>query len=258
MENDILNYEQRADKILEILRSQNSVSVNYLSEQLNVSGTTIRTDLTKMESSGIVVRTHGGAMLKTSLYREQAMTERLHDDKKMLIAAKALSHIENHDTLLIDTGTTMLFLARAIARSSLTKLRIFTNDLEVVRTLEVREDFEVNLLGGKIRNRFHYCYGNSLIQSLQNYNFEKLFLSASAISISHGLTVSTDELAQIKTAMIQSSHQIFLLADSSKVNHIDFRKFADLQEVDVLIMDQELSPSYQEKLQDMISCIELV
>lgn len=253
MDNDTVYNSERAEKILEIIRSQNSVSVNYLADYFNVSGTTIRTDLTKLENNGDIIRTHGGAMLKTSIHHEQLISERLNSDKKMLIADRALELVHNNDTILMDTGTTMLYLARALVKSPLTRLRVFTNDIEAVRILEEKEGFEIHLLGGKVRNGFHYCYGNQIIEELRKYNFEKLFVAASAISTTHGLTVSNDELGQIKTAMIRASKNIILLADSSKVNRVDFQTFADINEVDVLIMDSDVAPQYAQKLKDHIS-----
>ena len=255
MENDTVYTAERTEKILEIIRSQNSVSVKYLADYFNVSGATIRTDLTKLENSGDIIRTHGGAMLKTSLHHEQQINERFNADKKIMIANRALEFIHDGDTVLIDTGTTMLYLAQALARSSFSKVRIFTNDIEIVRILEEKEDFEIHLLGGKIRNSFHYCYGHQSIEELKKYNFEKMFLATAAISTTHGLTVSNDELAQVKTAMIKSSKNIILLADSSKINRIDFQTFADIGEVDVLIMDSGITPSYEKKLKEHISKI---
>ncbi|MCI8993091.1 MAG: DeoR/GlpR transcriptional regulator [Eubacterium sp.] len=255
MENDTVYTAERTEKILEIIRSQNSVSVKYLADYFNVSGATIRTDLTKLENSGDIIRTHGGAMLKTSLHHEQQINERFNADKKIMIANRALEFIHDGDTVLIDTGTTMLYLAQALARSSFSKVRIFTNDIEIVRILEEKEDFEIHLLGGKIRNSFHYCYGHQIIEELKKYNFEKMFLATAAISTTHGLTVSNDELAQVKTAMIKSSKNIILLADSSKINRIDFQTFADIGEVDVLIMDSGITPSYEKKLKEHISKI---
>lgn len=258
MGNDTVYNSERAEKILALIREHNSVSVNYLAEYFNVSGATIRTDLTKLENSGDIIRTHGGAMMKTSIHREQLISERLHAEQKSLIANKALELINNGDTVLIDTGTTMLYLAQALVKSSLSKLRVFTNDLEVTRILEAKENFDVHLLGGKVRNGFHYCYGHQIIEELRKYNFEKLFIASAAISTTHGLTVSNDELAQIKAAMIRASKNIILLADSSKVNRVDFQTFADIHEIDVLIMDGGVSPQYEKKLRENISNVILV
>lgn len=168
MKNDIIYSNERAEKILEILRSQNSVSVSYLADYFNVSGTTIRIDLTKLENSGNIIRTHGGAMLKSSLGREQMIDERSNSEQKSLISLKALDFVSENDTLLIDTGTTMISFAQALVASSISNLRIFTNDIKIAQILEEKPHFDVHLLGGKIRNHFHYCYGSQITEELKN------------------------------------------------------------------------------------------
>lgn len=258
MSGEALYSTERADKILAVLREQGSASVNYLAGYFNVSGATIRTDLTKLESAGEVIRTHGGAMLKSSLQRELRICDRINEDKKELIADKALELIQNEDTILLDTGTTMQFLAQSLLRSSISRLRIYSIDLEVLRILEARDDYELYLLGGRIRNGFHYCYGTQIVDALEKYNFEKLFLASSAISFEHGLTVTNSELSRIKQTMIKSSKSICLLADSTKLGRIDFESFARLDEIDTLIMDNSISDADKKRLKEEIGKVILV
>lgn len=257
MDNTTLYNNERLEKILDIIRSQHSVSVNYLADYFHVSGATIRTDLSRLENKGDIIRTHGGATIKSAIYHEQLINERLHDDLKMLIANQALAQVGENDTILIDTGTTMLFFAQALVRSSISRLKIYTNDIEVARILEAKEEFDIHLLGGKMRNGFHYCYGHQLIEELKNYHFEKLFVAASAIDIERGLTIYNSDLAQMKAAMIDSSKTVILLADSSKAELVDFQTFADINSVDVLIMDSGVPPLYVQKLKEHIANIVL-
>ena len=206
-----------------------------------------RSDLTKLGSAGLVPRTHGGAIMASHVLREPSIVERAHDDKKRLIAEKALEFVHERDIILIDTGTTMVAFAQALARSDINELTVFSNDLDVIRTLEEKEHFTLSLPGGKVRNGFHYCYGDEIRNELSNCRFSTLFLAASAIHPVYGLTTENPELARIKSEMIIASVNVILLADSSKVGNIHFRKFASLSDADTLIMDRNLSPD-EEKL----------
>ncbi|MBR6090493.1 MAG: DeoR/GlpR transcriptional regulator, partial [Anaerolineaceae bacterium] len=178
--------KERIEQIMEILKEKGSISVNELAEIFQVSGATIRSDLTKMDAAGLVTRTHGGAMMGPSILREPAIVERVHDDKKQLIAEKALEFVHERDIILIDTGTTMLAFAQALARSDINELTVFSNDLDVIRTLEEKEHFSLSLFGGKVRNGFHYCYGNEIENELSNYHFSSLFLASSAVHSVYG------------------------------------------------------------------------
>ena len=79
---------------------------------------------------------------------------RIHDDRKKLIAQKALEYVHERDIILLDTGTTMVAFAEALAKSSIEELSVYSNDLDVIRILEEKEKFSLTLLGGKVRNRF--------------------------------------------------------------------------------------------------------
>lgn len=241
MEDNRLYTLQRRNEILGILREQGSISVNQLAEHFQVSGTTIRLDLTALERTGVISRTHGGAVLSQNMEREPLIPERENHLEKERIAQKAVSLISEQDTILIDTGTTMQALAKALAASPLLRLTVYSNDLDVLRTLEDKEQFELHLMGGVIRNGFHYTAGNQVIAELGDCHFKKMFLATSAISLESGLTTANSELAAIKSAMISASEEIILLTDSSKMNHVLFRRFADLEEVDTLITDSGLA-----------------
>jgi DeoR family fructose operon transcriptional repressor len=118
MEDNRLYTLQRRNEILRILREQGSISVNQLAEHFQVSGTTIRLDLTALEKTGVISRTHGGAVLSGNSEREPLIPERENKVEKERIAQKAVTLIGENDTILIDTGTTMHALAGALAASS--------------------------------------------------------------------------------------------------------------------------------------------
>lgn len=250
--------KERIEKILDILKENGSISVNELAELFLVSGATIRGDLAKLEKAGLITRTHGGAMKRSSLLRETLLTERANTDKKKLIAEKALEFIREKDILLLDTGTTMVALAQALVHSSFEELTIFSNDLDVIRILEEKEHFTLYLFGGKVRSRFHYCYGPEMQHDLSNYHFTTLFLAASAIHEEYGLTTENTDLARIKSEMIKASGNVILLSDSSKVGNVHLRNFAVLSDVDTLIMDRDLTPEDEKALCSAVGNLILV
>lgn len=248
--------QQRRRNILHAIRRAGSADVNALAERFHVSGTTIRLDLSALEQTGEIVRTHGGAVLTELTVREPRISERAHQPEKDRIAEKALAHIDDGDTLLMDTGTTMLALARALARSTLAGLTVYTNDIEVMRTLEEKESWSLYLLGGRMRSGFHYTYGDQAVRELSGYHFRKLFLATSAMSLTSGLTTANTELAALKAAMIAASETVYLLTDASKLHRVDFQRFAALTDIDALIIDGGVDPADAEALSESIPLIE--
>ena len=249
---------QRRQRILELLQENSSVSVRYLADFFHVTGATIRSDLIWLEEKGDITRTHGGAILRPRFQREPSLGERKNDAQKERIAARAVSLIKDNDTILLDTGTTMLFLAKVIAASALTGLTIYTNDLAVARVLEENPDLHLYLFGGQVRTGFHYTYDTGICEALSNCHFDKLFLATSAMDLQYGLTTANPDLARLKRSMIHSAKEVILLADSSKLDRIDFQCFAHLEDIHTLIMDSEVPESDEEALRERISDVILV
>ena len=258
MNDNKLFTEQRRKALLQLIRQNGSVNVNDIARRFQVSGTTARLDLTALEATGEIVRTHGGAVLKSLTVREPLINERIHGDEKARIADRAVEFIQNKDTILIDTGTTALALAKALVRSPFTDLTVYSNDLDVLRTLEEKEHWDLHMLGGRIRNGFHYAYSREILEELERYHFKKLFLCTSAISLTAGLTIVNSELARLKSAMVAASEEIYLLADSSKLHRVEFQKFADLSDVDVLITDTGVSKPDATKLAKAVTSLYVV
>jgi DeoR family fructose operon transcriptional repressor len=108
--------EERQQNISELLKERSSLRVIALAEIFNVSESTIRRDLQEMEEKGLLTRTHGGAVCiqGTSFepsFKEKEIEER---EQKISIAKIAASMIKDGDTIILDSGTTTLEIAKYI------------------------------------------------------------------------------------------------------------------------------------------------
>ncbi|WED23695.1 DeoR/GlpR family DNA-binding transcription regulator [Vibrio sp. JC009] len=252
MSKKVMYGEQRKQQILGLIKEKKSASVNELAQYFDVTTATIRTDLTELEKAGEVIRTHGGAILKSDIAHEQFLNERENEDKKIKVAFKALDLIEEDDSILIDTGTSTAAFARILANSDISRLRIFTNDFEIAKLLEGKSEFDVHILGGRVRKGFHYSYGGTAISELRKYKFDKLVLATSSLSFDKGLTTYHTETADLKVEMINSASNKILLLDSTKINKDSFAQFADLKEIDTVVVDNEISKFDYQNLSESI------
>ena len=98
---------QRRKKIQAYLRIHKAARLADLSEMLNASEATIRRDLEKLEETGFLERTHGGAVISQRLSREPEYQSRLENspDAKKKIGQLAATLIEDGDVVSIDCGT---------------------------------------------------------------------------------------------------------------------------------------------------------
>jgi DeoR family fructose operon transcriptional repressor len=229
--------EERKNRILEIVRQKKKVSVEELGALFRVTGATVRTYLRELQHAGLLVRTHGGAILKTHLgFEPDSMEKSVQNlEAKRRIARAALKLIEDNDRILLDTGTTTLELARLLnARNNLT---VTTNDIEIARTLEGFEGVSVVLIGGILRKRFHCTVGSLAVDMLSGLKVDKAFMAANGFSLADGAMTPDSEQAALKRGMAKAAHRVVLLCDVSKLGRPSFAKFADARDIDTLVMN---------------------
>jgi len=229
--------EERKMKIVEYIKNHRKATVGELCDVFQVSSATIRNDLRELESISPIIRTHGGAMVKTQAGFEPSSREKRISGQagKEKIGAAALKFIETGDTIILDTGTTTMELARLL--SAKPDITVVTNDVRIAALLEDTEGITVYLVGGKVRKGFHCTVGAAGRQMLSGITADKAFIGANGLSFEKGATTPHIGHAETKQAMIQASKKIFLLCDNSKLGRNAFAKFAPLDVIDTLITD---------------------
>ncbi len=226
----------RHEEILKILTRLRSVSVQELTNRLNVSEVTIRKDLTILEEMGFALRSHGRASLAEDSRTLSTLSKRRSTNipEKKAIAEKAKTLIKEGDTIFIDTGTTCMYFAEAVRNMT---LRVLTNSLDVMNVLAEEPSISLVSLGGNYRKEAGSFLGPIPIEALKNFQIETCFIGATGIQ-ERGIFSSQNIMeAQMKQQVLSSSGRRVVLADSSKVGKTAFSVFARLEDVDVLVTD---------------------
>lgn len=239
---------KRWEEIIRILERNGSIDVNSLSEQLGVTTKTIRQDLAELEARGLLERVHGGAVFKSNGSGVFPIRERKQHNlrEKERIAGAALKYIENGDTIILDGGSTTLQLAKKLADR---RLVVITNDLIIAGELLHHESVTLYLSGGKLRREGVYTLlGREAERTISCYNVNKLFLATSALDFNQGLTVLSEEEAEIKKAMLHAAKEVICLVDYSKFHKAALVSFAQLEVVNHLITDSRISDTDLEYL----------
>ncbi|MGN7760294.1 MULTISPECIES: DeoR/GlpR family DNA-binding transcription regulator [Paenibacillus] len=234
-----MNPIRRHEMIMEVMLNQKDVTVNELSDKLQVTGKTIREDLSKLEEQGLIMRVHGGAVLAQSdqfgiLPLRNPLDK--YSDEKTEIAQLALAHIAEDDIIALDGGSTTLEIARRLENIPLT---VITNDVYIISELVQKDNIRLVVPGGyRVRNMLA---GPEAVSYVQKLNIEKAFLSATAVHIEHGLSIYTGDFIDFKQALVSTARTVFAVCDHHKFGHTALRTFASLQEVDVLLTDSGLA-----------------
>lgn len=231
---------KRRNFILDQLENEGKVTIDELSVELDVSMMTIRRDLDQLESEGRVIRVHGGAVLPRPLISETSFLEKeiRKVDQKRQIVKKAFSYIQEGQTLILDSGTTTLELAKLLKHSK--NITIITNDIKIASEL-LESDLKVIVTGGELQNDIGALFGSWTQHFLKDIHVDIFFLGAHAVDLQAGVTSPTHEKSSIKQLMIQAAENTWLLADSSKLNHKSFAKVCRLEELTGFITDNDIS-----------------
>ncbi|PVZ15974.1 MULTISPECIES: DeoR/GlpR family DNA-binding transcription regulator [unclassified Pseudomonas] len=208
----------RRHTLLEFVHANpGNANVETLCALLGVSEATVRRDLTALAEQGLVMRTYGGAAHIGAREPEQSLQERSgqHSTEKARMARAALAHIHDHDTLLLDGGTSTAALARLLSERR--GLHVITNNLLALPALQELPEGRVTLLGGDLRSESLCTFGPAALAMLERLSADKVFVSADGVVAGRGLCEASAEQAYLKDKMLQQAAEVFVLADASKL-----------------------------------------
>lgn len=241
---------KRHQLILDKLNEQKYVTVIELCEELDVSAVTIRKDLNLLEEKGLLYRTHGGASLESPYIRDRHINEKekIYVEEKKGIAQAAAKLIEENDTIIIASGTTLHAFAKHIQPKN--KLSVITASLPVATELANFKDIEILQLGGYVRHSSVSVTGSMAETLLQQVSCDKLFIGADGVDLSYGLTTSNLPEADLNKKMMAASQKVVLLVDSSKFGKKSFAKICELEDIHEIITDKGIGPKMAQKLKE--------
>jgi len=246
--------EERKMAILEECKQTGKVKVVTLAGRFQVSEETIRRDLDALERMGKLKRVYGGAVLKSYDNGEPPYHQRqvLYRDAKEMIGKSAAELLKDGDTVVIDTGTTVLELAKAIQGRK--RLTLITNSLPVAAVLteslnQQRFTGNVIMLGGEINAEQQAISGHFSAKMLEQFSVDKAFISIGGISLRWGISDYDLNESLLSQVMIQVAKEVIVLADHSKIGVRAFCQIAELEAIDMVICDQPYPKAWKKELE---------
>ncbi len=233
---------ERRRRIAESIRSRGVVSVTEMAEVLGTSEITLRRDLKAMAEEGLLVRTHGGAVLPEGLAHEPTYSEKANRAaaEKAAIAQLAAHMIRPGDSIVLGPGTTTQALARLLV--DFPELTVVTNSLLVAQALMPAGRVEVILTGGTLRRAIHALVGPTTEDSLRTLRASQAFISGNGLTAERGLSTPSPLVAATDRALAAAAQQIVVLADHTKVGHETMCQTVPLERIATLITDSGADP----------------
>ncbi|TAE29642.1 MAG: DeoR/GlpR transcriptional regulator [Cytophagales bacterium] len=236
-----MSFQARKIKILEAIEQRGTVDVHELATLLDLSDMTIRRDLNALAEQGLIVRTHGGAMLPRLAERPVSFTGKTaqHSEAKEAIAQLAAREIEEGDVLFMDCGSTVFALCPYIRHKQIT---VITNSLPVVAEL-MTSGVTLNLIGGEVNKDRQAVHGLTAESHIARYRADKAFIGVDGVSLANGLSANGELEAAHTIALMRQATQTYLLCDSTKIEQDRYLAFAPLSAIQVLITDAQADPA---------------
>ncbi len=246
--------QERHQKILKLLAGKENLSVNELSQQLNVTGATIRTDLNILAKAGKVERVHGGAYIKEGRVKQEytfQVRKHLNYIQKEKIGKAASNLVNSLDSILLDSSSTVLALAHALKlREDLEEITIIPTGIWTAIELMGSENINVLLPGGYLRHISGSITGLPTSGFLNDIIIQKAFLGALGISAEHGVTDLHLLEIELKKCIVNKAKEIILMVDGSKFNQTGLAAFADINQMSAIITDKTAPEVEIEKIKD--------
>ena len=232
--------EERQQAIAERAGFHGRVDVADLARDLGVTPETIRRDLTQLERAGVLRRVHGGAIPVDRLTFERNLPAReiSMTAEKERIAKAAYAELPEQGTVLLDAGTTTAALAELFPADA--QLTVVTNSLPIASRLATHRGITTLLLGGRVRGTTLSAVDAWALRVLDEIHVDVSFMATNGFSVELGCTTPDIGEAAVKRAMVAAAERVVLLADSSKYGSSWFARFADLDDVEIIVTDTGL------------------
>lgn len=238
--------EQRYEEISNLLEKEGSVRTITLCNALQTSRETIRRDLENMEAKGMLRRIRGGAMklepspnknltyTSFSTRRDQNLTH------KEIVALEAVEYISEGQAIALDSGTTSLFLAKAV-KARFRSLTVVTNSFVVAQELAGAEGITLVLTGGVYRADEEAFVSDVATLIFSKINVDIFFLTTCGISVERGITYQRMDEISVQNKMMEAADRTIVVADSSKIGNNSLVKMCGIEKVSFIITDSGVS-----------------
>lgn len=234
--------EERKREILRLLNIQKKVKTLELSQLFNVSEPTIRRDINEMDEQGLLVRTHGGAIALDLSEMEPSFNDKIerYNQEKNDIGILAAGLIKDHDTVVLDSGTTTVAIAKNIKAKQIT---VITNSLDVAAVLQDNQEVDLIVTGGQMRWNTRAMVGSLAEKALGEFRVNLAFIGTNGFNEKGFMTPNMIE-AQTKKKMIEIADRVFMVADSSKYGKTQLCVISELSGVNGVISDGNLPSAF--------------
>lgn len=227
--------EERQHRIEEYLQKVEFASLDELALHVHASPSTVRRDLTALESAGTVRRTHGGARIINPHSDEFVFTTRdTHQVREKEAIGRACAKlIQPNQSIILDVGTTVYHVARHLENK---KPQIITHSLPIANLYSSSSMVEVVVSGGVIYPRIGALLGPLAVEAFSKMHADIAVMGGGGITL-EGVTNSHGLLIEIQQKMMKSAQVVIFCLDHTKFGRKSMSPLCDLEGIDTIVTD---------------------
>jgi DeoR family transcriptional regulator of aga operon len=196
----------------------------------------------------LLIRARGGAMRPHRVGIDIAveMKAKKHYAEKNAIGRKAAELISEGETIVLDSGTTTMEIAKNLGKFN--NLTVVTNALNIALELANYPQIKIIVPGGFLRENSISLVGPIAENSISGFYCDKVFLGVDGIDPETGIYTPNIEEAHLNQSMIENTHRVIVVTDSSKFGKRSFAYIAPLQKIDMVITDRDIPEKARQRL----------
>jgi DeoR family transcriptional regulator of aga operon len=236
---------------LQQINEKGQVFVKELGLQFKVSEVTIRNDLEQLEKKNMLIRARGGAMkIERGVGIDYKLSEKdkLHSEEKARIGKKAVQLIKENDTIILDSGTTTMEIAKNLDQFN--DITVICNALNIISHLIQHKNINLIMPGGYLRKNSLSFAGPLAERNLQNLFVDKVFLGVDGFDTMHGIYTPNIDEAHFDEIMIKISKEVIVACDSSKFLRRSFAYICGISSIHYVITDDRIPEEDKKRLED--------
>jgi DeoR/GlpR family transcriptional regulator of sugar metabolism len=245
--------EERRRRILQLLEERGRVTVHELEDEFGVTTVTVRSDLDALAKLGSLQRSHGGAVRLVGVTPDFPVRfkEALHQDQKTRIGRAAARLVKPNQTVILDSGSTTLAVARQLKEASPGHFTVITNSLDISMDLAELPFVSVIMIGGLLRQVSRSFVGPQAEEMMRQIHADHLFLGVDGISLDVGPSTPDILEAQLNALMVAAADEVTVVSDASKFGRRSLSVICPIRSVRRVITDSDISPETVQELERM-------
>ena len=238
--------EERRNRLVEFVRVRRFASLPELTDEVDVSESTVRRDLEYLEEQGTIRRIHGGVLYAGSSPKLPHFEARQPAEwpKKTAIARRAVELVNHGDAVLLDVGSTTYEVGRLLVGRP---VHVVTTSLPVANLFASDSRSDLVLIGGNICPRTGVAQGPYADKMLGMVRVRKAILSVAGIN-DEGCFNNNLLLVETERAMMDAADEVIVVADSTKFGHHSLGHVCPLKDIDQLVVDDGITAEWRENV----------